>query len=83
MPPTTLMPAATAIQLMPAASLISDKDFLSELQQTLSGECSESVLTRNDLTENCLMFKEKLELLPLDITSAHSDDKENFSADFF
>ena len=67
-----------------AASLTTDEDFLLEQQQTLSRECAESVLTRNDLTENFLMFEEKLELLPLEITSAHSDDKENnFSVDLF
>jgi hypothetical protein len=69
--------------LKQAASLIMHKKVLFEQQQTLSRECAESALTRNDLTENFLMFEEKLELLPFDITSAHSDDNENnnFSVD--
>jgi len=70
-----------------AASLINDEDFLLEQQQTLSRECAESVLTSNDLTENFLMSEEELEeLLPLDLTSAHGDDKENnnnFNVDLF
>ena len=69
-----------------AASLITDEDFLLEQQQTLSRECAESVLTSNDLTENFLMSEEELEeLLPLDLTSAHGDDKENnnFNMDLF
>jgi hypothetical protein len=53
-----------------------------EQHQTLSPECTESVLTSNDLTENFLMSKEVLEeLLLLDIIPSVSGFTTNNKAE--